>query len=513
MTKSKSNNLHTLVKSLTSPEKVYLKRFAFSESKGDESLYVRLFTLMEKQEQYDEQQILKGESRIKKKSIHNIQQYLYELILTTLGNFYATKTEEVQLQGLLQKAKLLFSKGLFGHCKKIILKAKGIAYEYEKLNLLLEILELQLLIANKEMDPNAYEMQTEAIFAEQLEVQRKIQLNIKYNAFRIKLFIYASKYNLIRNEAERKKIKSFFETHQPGDESELSYLALYNYYSGCYLYYRLNKAYDNVNTFAEKIIQLTNARPKIRNADPTRYIINTANLIVAQEVAGNFADAKKTLVKLRHVEKEIPSIADSINLKALLFYCYHTALIDVYCKSGDLETVNQQLPEFEKNLKKHEPVLSKTQLLVLYDRVADFYWLNKNYRKVLEWTNRILNEPTEGLLFDAYAKLRVVSLIVHYELGNGPSLDFFIKSTFRFRNKKYKLSATEELLLKYIKKFIDCKSGKELKQLYTELKNKLEALKDDSYEQDVFGGFNLHTWLKSKIENVDYKDVLVKKEV
>lgn len=54
-----SSNLHQLIKSLSAPEKGYVKKQATVHVIGEQNKYIRIFEAIEKQKEYDEKAILK----------------------------------------------------------------------------------------------------------------------------------------------------------------------------------------------------------------------------------------------------------------------------------------------------------------------------------------------------------------------------------------------------------------------------------------------------------------------
>ena len=81
MPKEKKDTLFTLIKSLKKSEKRYFKT---TETKQEDTKFIRLFDLIDKQKEFDENKILKKEPSIKPEQLSNLKAHLYNKILQSL---------------------------------------------------------------------------------------------------------------------------------------------------------------------------------------------------------------------------------------------------------------------------------------------------------------------------------------------------------------------------------------------------------------------------------------------
>ena len=124
-------------------EKRYFKVFASTQKR--EKNYMKLFESIDRQEDYNEKEILQHFA--KEKFVNNFsvaKAYLYNLILRSLQVYHTNISADLKLSNLLQQTKILYEKALYPQCIKLLTKAKKIAYKYEKHLQILEIHQWEL---------------------------------------------------------------------------------------------------------------------------------------------------------------------------------------------------------------------------------------------------------------------------------------------------------------------------------------------------------------------------------
>jgi len=96
---------------------------------SDVSLFMRLFTAIERLREYDETALLKSETYIRQ--LPRIKMYLYERILDALDNYYSVRNAQLEVRKVLNRITILFEKGLYDACIRQLPKAKELASRYE----------------------------------------------------------------------------------------------------------------------------------------------------------------------------------------------------------------------------------------------------------------------------------------------------------------------------------------------------------------------------------------------
>ena len=99
----------------------------------DNNQYLKLFDAIDKQENYDEDDIKKKFAKEKFiNQIHVAKNYLYNNILKSLRLYHSDRSKVNELMDILRDVQILYDKSLYKQCRKLLEKAKKLAYTYEK---------------------------------------------------------------------------------------------------------------------------------------------------------------------------------------------------------------------------------------------------------------------------------------------------------------------------------------------------------------------------------------------
>jgi NAD+--asparagine ADP-ribosyltransferase len=150
MSKTPSDNLFRLVKSLTKPEKRYFKLYAMRHS-AEENNYLRIFDVIDLQKKYDEAVVLKKfQKDAFAKKFPIAKSRLYETILRSLDAYHANSSIDAQLKKQLHCAEILYKKSLYSQCTKLLASARRMAVKHEKFPSLVEIFHWEKKLIEKD---------------------------------------------------------------------------------------------------------------------------------------------------------------------------------------------------------------------------------------------------------------------------------------------------------------------------------------------------------------------------
>src|SRR5690349_16221129 len=113
MPKEAKQELFNLIKSLNKGEKRYFKLFARTRSAHkDTNNYIRLFDVIEKQGEYNEEKI-KRLKLVKDVHLPMLKNYLYNLVLESLRSLKSKSSDvDSEIGNLLENARIMRDKGL-----------------------------------------------------------------------------------------------------------------------------------------------------------------------------------------------------------------------------------------------------------------------------------------------------------------------------------------------------------------------------------------------------------------
>jgi len=138
----KNSNSFTIIKNLTMSEKRYFKIFSERHTIGEQNKYVAIFDELDKAEEENDAELKKnlGKLGINTDFISADKNYLYQLILRSLNVFHDSKTYNLEIKQSLISIEILFHKGLYNECLKLIHKTEVLVEECENFQLMIDLL-------------------------------------------------------------------------------------------------------------------------------------------------------------------------------------------------------------------------------------------------------------------------------------------------------------------------------------------------------------------------------------
>lgn len=178
-------------------------------------------------------------------------------------------------------------------------------------------------------------------------------------------------------------------------------------------------------------------------------------------------------------------------------------MITIYLKRGEIKKAVKLIPVLENILEKYRnKILIDIELSIMFT-IVKCYIADSSYQKALISANRLMHHPLLDKREDLESYLKIVYLIIHFELKNYELLKHLIISTYRYLYKRKKLFKAEMLVLDFIRKLPKVESDDDLKFLFVKFRKGLLAVKKDKYEKNAFEYFDLLEWANSKISIKD----------
>lgn len=499
---SASTHLFQLIKSLSQSEKRYFK--IFSSFQAGNKVYLELFDAIAKQKEYDEKKL---KDKLKIKAFATAKNYLYSLIMRSLRSQQQDKNISLELKDLLKDIEILFQKGLYEQSLKLLVKAKKLAQAYEKFPLLLEIYQLEHLIANVSINTAQHKQifennnkevtNTIAAFKEQMEHRKVINLLIYKRSTRGKM---------VRSESDKKEVYErarLFLNEKP--ETLLSYkTGMFHHNIKELYYYSINDmegAYQN----SKNSIRHLESNPALLSQELNNYMFALNNLMNAQMSLHKYEEIKSSLDKLKSIPATTPIE------KARIFGFYASKEIIYLAHTGRYKEGLESVPVIEEQLVLYKDKIHKPACYAIYSNIEELYIVCGKFKQALYWNNKILNDPKIESFHDFYSNARISEIVIHYELENIEKVQSLIKSYYQFliKNKgKYKY---ENSLIRFFKNLINISDQQDLQKEFTRFHKELLELAGNPYENHAFDFFDLTSWLESKIENRPFAAIMKEK--
>jgi hypothetical protein len=107
-----------------------------------------------------------------------------------------------------------------------------------------------------------------------------------------------------------------------------------------------------------------------------------------------------------------------------------------------------------------------------------------------------------------YSYARLFNLVIHYELGNFDLLEYTIKSTVRYLQKRMRDFPVEKLIIEQFKKLIRTQSAAEKRTIFQNFRDQLKIEIRRPEDEVVLKYFDFNSWLDSKISGESFEELV-----
>jgi hypothetical protein len=499
-----SDNIFELIKALSPSEKGYIKKLSSFHVRGGQNQYIKLFDAIDRQTVYDEKELVrkfKGESFTNNFSV--AKNYLYNYILKGLEAYH--KNVRAEIRSYLNQIEILENKNLSLHCEKLLEKARKLAAKYELFELMEEIIEWEIQLISRRTPNEKNHKLLIACYDELFDILLKKDITLRYK--KVSSLVYSKMHNKgqIRSLEETKEYRDIIEQSPGGTEHTLR-----NFKARLFCLLANSNYYLNINEFERsyqfttRILKLWEDNPHMIETNLFHFFGCLINKGVCELKFKKYAELDMTLDKINEYYLRFQPENNYLRLSLFNFKFY----VSIF--TGQQEKGLEIANEIEKHLavsRVQEEDKKASQLFhfgmsCLYIGIGDYKSANK-------YVNIVLNDFESDLRSDLFCFAHVLSIIIHFELGNKELLEYRVKSTYRLLLKRNKLYKVESLILEFIKDTIAVlNTEEERRKAFSDLRDKMmEATASNRFEEIALDYFDFISWLESKIENKSFREV------
>lgn len=506
-----SDQLYTLIQSLTKTEKRFFR--LYSALQQGEKNYLKLFTAIDiqvsKGNGYDEKILLKkfaGSSLANR--LPREKHYLHKAILKSMRAYHARQAIHLQIRDTLNDIKFLMDKGLFGLARKQLIQIKKLAYKFEMYHQLLDISEMESALISQVSNVVKY---GKDIADERATIIKILENTNQYAQLHYGLLkLYLAKPTIKTGDDEQAYREILDQPLFNHSNRALSFQSKIYFYRAYQMYYFAKQALVEYENYSGLLVSLYEKNKEQISKAPENYAVALNNLLDIQRTQKHYGAFFRTLHKLRTFPSELAIRQDKRLASAIFTYGYNQEMY-AYLDQGKIEAALNLLPDVLQGLEKHTDA-KKSFLIYLYKNIARTYFLSHQYKKALDWLNKIINDADVRVRADIESFARILFIIIHYELGNNRILEYYVKSTYRFLLKKDNLNPVEMAILKFIRNELPkVVSQKQLIYSFQTLKQRLEKMTDQKQPQQSLENFDYISWLDSKVTGRDFAEIIKEK--
>ena len=418
--------LHTIINKMTAGEKKHFKHFVSRYSSHKYSKYILLYTLIEKQTQYDEQKI---ETKLRahgvKGKIYDHKRYLYKLLTRALCDYHFSDSAKRNVNNKLRLIEIFHSKGLIDECEQLIEKAFELSQKHELMYETLECIwwKKKIIVRKYYLDENKVKqvLELDQIWLDKvLNWKGYVDCYLKKNKTHVK------------GEANQKEsILQFYESLMESDIFQNDYKTLTtraeimreNLYTYYYLY--IKNDVKNFAQHAKKSFHLCQSVDFFGDKYfASRSYQNYIGVCITEK---NYKRANEILDEFKRLDMK--------DVEDTHFFCTTYLKLLLILRQELFSEAEKLQNNIEKGIKKFNRQLGCEYKGMLRVLMIHLFLYGYQYKNASKWVNQLLND--KGM--DNYQWLnraRLLNMLVHFELGNYDLLESIVNSNRRFYNKQ-----------------------------------------------------------------------------
>ncbi|MFN0030898.1 MAG: hypothetical protein ACKVOR_01920 [Flavobacteriales bacterium] len=501
-----SNELFELIKSLTKSEKRFFKLQSTLQS-GDKN-YVRLFDLIDKMEEYDEDLVkatFKGEKFIR--HLPSEKNHLYKQVLKALRSFYSETSVSSMLKQEIKNIEILYNKALFSECNKFLERAKKLASRFEKFYYLYELINWEKTLLEESYEDGLFK-DLDKLIEEEKQVLEKLRNLAEYHVLYSKINYVFRSGGYARTDENRRIVDEI--VNHPlikGKNTAMSSrAATICYYTQGFC----NLANGDVNTALDKFLrvkQILDEHQHLRNDLGKRYIRTLSNIVTCYIEQHKFKEAREHISLMRSFDYDQEGF-NSPDVQTSIFKNAGMAELEMCHYTGDFAKGLKDASEIMESMDAHEGKLHKEHELTFFYQFAFVHFGSGNYNKALYWINKVLNDNENVLRQDLYSYARLFNLVIHYELGNNDLLEYTLKSTARYLQKRERDFPIEKLIMDQMKKLIKVQLAGDRVKVFENFRNELNKLMRGPEDKVVLRYFDFLKWIEGKLRSISFEEAI-----
>jgi hypothetical protein len=426
-----SDEVFSLIKSLTAHEKRYFKVWASSHVIGKSNHYEKLFDALDTlpdDKPYDESEFkkaLRGKSY--GKNLSDEKSNLKEIILRAMRVYHAEKTPEGKLLEMIHEIRFLYNKGLMKSCLALIEKAHKLAEETEQYSMMLTINDFLMSLFNVNKLSNIYS--AKGIEESEQKTLEKLNLNRQASYLRIKITDISISGHWAKRSQETDEIMKMSQNlSQQNDLTVRAELAILNTQQ----FYLLN------NNKFEECLELTEKWLKKYEANPSEYSFISesyktilANYLKCILMAEKFDLIPPAIEKLKSLKTN--DERDEANIFRLatqyeLVYLLNTS------RSQNYQAILQHIAN---GVHKYIRYIPEADLINIKFNTCLSYFLQKDYSATLSKINDFYLDAGRDERFVFVTSLaRTIEWMCQYKMENYSILDPCLRNLKRHYKEK-----------------------------------------------------------------------------
>jgi len=488
------DNLFKLIKSMSKSEKRHFK--LFTQAFGSKnSIYLQLFEALEKQEEYDEDALLK---KLPIKHLTANKKYLFENILKALRIYHSETNVAFQLLDNFQSISLLRNRGLLKDAIKIYEKTAKKLEELHLYTFLIELLNTgeTLYLAhlpNKDMPDKVEEVQKE-----KLKYIKYLEHIVSYRMLAREIKNLLRTLHPIRNEEHEAEVLAFLEHPLLAHGNQTETIIAQSMYYECKN--MLNVAlldFEKVKNGAKEAIVFLEKQTDRSPLYSETLVVNLVTALLACAKLKDEVTFEELSVKYIRLQKHIKKDGRLGKFfEVIMEKLYYNYMTHYWMETERFQDIIELEPTVVNFWKTQKAFLDTDWRMTLGFCFAQAFFFEGQLDKAQVWVEILLEEERNNPKVACICNARILNLMLQYEKKNYFLLYSLFCSTKRYLNKSERIFKGERLMLNFFKWVGENDDAPNLPEKFEKLAQKLQDLCQNKYEKNFFDEMKLGLWLK-----------------
>ena len=505
---AQSEQLFTIIKSLTKAEKRNFRLYVQRLQSNEDVLYVRLFDILDKAEEYDEEEVLSKLGSMPKSQFVNIKRHLYTQVLKSLRLIFEN-IESIKVREQIDFAHILYSKGLYLQAFKILERVKEMLPEGGHDLLRLEIIEFQKFIEERHITRSRKKSgKVQSLLIESENQEARVSNLVLLSNLKIKIHGWYIETGHVRDEKDHWQLREYFESElrkvRTGNLSVTEEI----YLQQCYMwYYYIMLDFEKCLHHSMLWVKAFDDNPLLMREDPVLYMRGLSYELTSLYSMRDYERYVKVLQKFEAFTISHEHYFDMTGHIISFLYLY-TAKINRHFIEGSFEEGLELVPEINRMIRKYGRFIDIHRIMVFNYKTAWLYMGSGQPGQSIEYLNKILNLQSAGhLRTDIQCYARLMHLMAHFELGHFNLLEHLVDGVGRFFSKMRDLNEVQIVLFQFFKNNLDV-SHQHLHQNLIHLRRDVLWLEKNPFEGRTFHHLDIIAWIDSRIENKTVGEII-----
>lgn len=498
-----TDDCYELIKSLQPAEKRYFKLFASQHGAKDAKQYIKLFDAIDAMPPntgYDE---LKLKRRLKDaviiRNLPTMKNYLIQLVMKALRNFYSENSIESKLYELLQNEKILKEKRLNDLRKKTLKKAKEMAYEYEKFNLLLEIIYREYDL-NREMNQKDLKRLHIDAVKEERNLLDLLENEFDYREMGDFLFIQQRTESYIRDPKFLESLERLAHSELlTGNKQPTTFRSKLHYYRSLSLLAKFRKDEERSWEYSKMVLQLYRENRHMLDSNLTNYKMALNNYLGSCHRLQKYNEFENILNEM----KSLPSL--SFDDEGEVFQNSEFYKLLYFLNTKQIDRAKEMIVEIENGLNLYKKKINDARVIAFYYNFAITFFMAEDFNKASNYCAQIIAFKTP-VRNDIRYTIRLLDMICHFELGNTLYLSSLIRNNKRYLQKDERYFQFEKKICESLIKLTKSTDKSQEIEHLLKLKDKILELKMSS-ENNILTD-ELLIWIESRKSNRSINELI-----